>query len=195
VGRDRLGLRLNQSKSFCYDGAVDMENPSEGKVGSDVLDANVNTTELSKMLVDLVMNQDHVAQNWIKFLITIEAGLAIAFAFAFGRVLPNWFQTLAILVIPVMGGALAISLAFIVVRERQWQNHYINRFNILPGLSGVVFPTRADELGSDVGKTGLGAISWSVIFLVAVITLAWFFALVVAWKHITELSLPREWLG
>jgi hypothetical protein len=172
-----------------------MEKPGEGKIGSDVLGTNVNTTEVSKMLVDLVMNQDHVAQNWIKFLITIEAGLAIAFAFAFGRVLPNWFQTLAILVIPVMGSALAISLTFIVVRERQWQNHYINKFNAVAGLSGVVFPTKADDLGSEVGKTGFGAISWSVIFLVAVITLAWSTAFVVAWKHITELSLPSEWPG
>jgi hypothetical protein len=153
-------------------------------------DEKSNSPDFSRFLVDLIINQDHVAQNWIKFFVTIEAGLAVAFAFAFGQLLPAWFQRLAILLIPIMAIALAISLTLIVVRERQWQNLYIKKFNDLPGHSGLVFPVEADELGSEVGKPSYGTISWTVMFLAGVIISAWLSAFVVARGQLNQQAPP-----
>jgi hypothetical protein len=101
----------------------------------------------AKYLIDLIINQDHVAQNWIKFLLGIESALAVAHwilaksaaeACAF-----HGFGLVALSILtPFFGIAAAVTITKIVVHERKWQAWYVNRFVELSQSPDSVFPSK-----------------------------------------------------
>ena len=132
-------------------------------------------SELAKYLVDLIVNQDHVALKWLQFLITIEAGLVVALGFLLkpgsGASPVQSFLRVAVYVIPLIGIAIALALTWIVVRERKWQAWYVARFNGLTGYNGKVFPSDKGSTSAPVGPR----ISQIVIGLCILIILMWVF--------------------
>ena|SRR5271157_1752290 len=139
---------------------------------------DANKSDLGKYLIDLIANQDHVGLKWLQFLITIEAGLVVAFGFLVKpsdtarQLLPRFM----VYVIPVVGFAVALALTWIVIRERKWQAWYVGRFNALPEYKDKVFPSDKSS-GNTVSAQPLGRISQIVICLGVLIMLAWIFIL------------------
>ena len=139
--------------------------------------------KLGEFLVDLIKNQDHVAHKWLEFLITIEAGLAVALGFLLRpvdgmnpqqqvvqqQVLPH----AALYLIPAIGIVVALALTWIVVRERKWQNWYVARFNALSCFEDRVFPKGKGDPNQPVDSQPVGRISQIVIVLTVLISLAW----------------------
>ena len=135
-------------------------------------------TSHGSALVNLVINQDHVAQNWIKFLVTVQAGLAFVFAFFIKapEVSPGLSVGVARMImvcVPLMGLLSSISLTLIVVQERKWQAWYISKFNEIPGNNGVVFPANYGKGTTTVFRQPLDAISWNITVLGSLMTLIW----------------------
>jgi hypothetical protein len=97
------------------------------------LDGKLRRTAIEQ-LVALVMNQDHVAQGFLKFLVSLQGGLAVAFSYFL--TLPSRVQPgaaagvqsrifLAVLLIAGFGVISTIALTAIVIHERKWQGWYI----------------------------------------------------------------------
>jgi hypothetical protein len=138
-------------------------------------------TELPRLLVDLIINEDQVAQKWVEFLITIQAGLAVALAFLVrsSETLPGGqlvqsskVPHAAIYLIAGVGFLVSIGITWMVVRERKWTAWYVHRFNQLPGCHGNVFP--ADQpVPKSVGSVPLGRFSQIAVGLGSIICLAW----------------------
>jgi len=134
-------------------------------------------------LVDLVINQDHIAQNFLKFMLTVESALVVAFAF-FLRLGPgqisgqelSHLRSLAIWLIPVMGIIVAITLTVIIIYERKFQSLYVDKFNRLPGHCDHVFP-KDHPYKSPANKMHLGRVDIAVIVLGILTVLAWGFFL------------------
>ncbi len=138
-------------------------------------------TETPKWLVDLIINQDQVGQKWIEFLITIEAGLVVALGFLMRPTEGTNAQSGTVIkgpphatlyLIPAIGILVAISLTWIVVRERKWQTWYVARFNLQPGCANNVFPVDKGKDGP-VASQPLGRISEIIIGLGIIIFLMW----------------------
>jgi hypothetical protein len=128
-----------------------------------------------RYLIDLNMNQDQVAHKWLEFLITIEAGLAVAFAFLLRPGEGGGTKSLlhsALYLIGAIGVFVAVALTWIVVRERKWQSWYVARFNALSGCRDLIFPMERGN-ADRVGNQPLGRISQIVIALGVCIVAAW----------------------
>lgn len=125
---------------------------------------------IGRYLVDLVMNQDQVSQRWVQFLITIEAGLAVALGFLWGKEKPN-LPGVVLYLIPPIGIFVAGALTWIVVRERKWQAWYVARFNMLP-WGDKVFPYDKGNKGP-VRSQPMGRIGQIVFGLGILIAVAW----------------------
>ena len=117
----------------------------------------VPASELRKtaleQLVALIINQDHVAQGFLKFLISLQGGLAIALSYFFTLPLraPEAAGAqprilLAIVLIAFFGAASTIALTAMVIHERKWQAWYIQCANKLGNEVPKLFP--AENLGS-----------------------------------------------
>ncbi|HEY5046587.1 MAG TPA: hypothetical protein VII49_01030 [Rhizomicrobium sp.] len=114
-----------------------------------------------KHLIDLIINQDHVAQNWIKFLLTIQSALSIAYWFlaktAAGACQPlSGYELIALgLLIPFLACTACLTITKITVHERRWQAWYVERFKELRKTPHFVFPI---EIGA-IAKIPKGYIS------------------------------------
>jgi hypothetical protein len=149
--------------------------------------------ELAKLLVDLVKNQDLVAQKWLEFLVLTQSGLAVALGFlarpqatTSGSV-DNAYSRLAadtpLLLIPILGIVFAIALAFIVIRERQWQSYYVRRATALSSIRGRIFPVNKDDAKSPPAGQPWGVISRLVVGLAFVLVSVWVAVLLALWAR------------
>ena len=132
------------------------------------------TNEAARHLVSLITNQDQVTKTWVQFLITVEAGLVVAFAFLMksegNGPFPDWFIQTGSSLIPAAGILFAIVLTLIIIRERQWQSWYVQRFTSLPNLSlSEIFPVE----GQLVRAQPIGYISWVIIIVAALCAAGW----------------------
>jgi len=136
--------------------------------------------KFAEYLVNLIVNQDHVALKWLQFLITIEAGLVVALSFLLR---PESHQILrfAIYAIPMIGIFVAVALTLIVIRERQWQSFFVNRFNALRGCEGKVFPPGKGTDGTVSGQPW-GHISMITLGLAVIIILIWIVVFCSLWR-------------
>jgi hypothetical protein len=96
-------------------------------------------------LIQLIINQDTTAQEWMKFFFTIQSALAAAYLFGLNVIdklqwAPRWFTPAISFIIPFLGIVFARSLTRIVVRQNQWQAWFIQKYNAMPDNTGVVFP-------------------------------------------------------
>ncbi len=143
-----------------------------------------NSTDWAAHLVDLIINQDQVAQGWVKFLISIEAALAVGLGFVLKigaekpGLLEQRFAPWAMSLIPFFGVVAAIVLCMIIVRERKCQAAYVQKFRQLqgietPGKLGELFPTN-----QDINAQGLGFISSRIMAFTTLIALGWVIAFI-----------------
>jgi len=110
-------------------------------------------TDGGELLVDLIINQDHVAQQWLQVFLTIQAGLAVGLGFILrlsgeGQPPPVGLIRLSAALVPFLGILSAIGITMIVVRERKWQAWYVACFNDLPGKLPRMFPKEKAVDGS-----------------------------------------------
>ena len=148
--------------------------------------------DIAKLLVDLVKNQDQVAQKWLEFLIAIEAGLAVALGFSIRPIplasgvnpteLQQLFSNIQLSVLPLFGILFAAALTRIVVRERQWQSFYVARVTALPTLKDKIFPSEKGNPSLSVSKQNWGKISHIVVALGICISVAWIVVGVTIWR-------------
>lgn len=138
-----------------------------------------NATDWAAHLVGLIINQDEVAQGWIKFLVTIEAALVVGLGLVLKiggekpGLLEQWFAPWAMGLIPFFGIVVAFILCSIILRERKSQAAYVKKFRQLqgvetPGTLGELFPT-----DQDIKDQRIGFISSRVIALTAVVAIGW----------------------
>jgi hypothetical protein len=108
-------------------------------------DYQISGTDHGSQLIHLIINQDTTSQEWMKFFFTIQSALAAAYLFGLNVVdrlqwAPRWFTPAISFIIPFLGIVFARSLTRIVVRQNQWQAWFIQKYNTLPGNTGMVFP-------------------------------------------------------
>jgi hypothetical protein len=140
-----------------------------------------NTSDFSNNLVDLIINQDEIAQGWIKHLISIEAALAVGLGFVLKiggehpGILEARFLPWALSLIPMFGIAAAAILCIIIVRERKSQAAYIVKFNALiggtpqpAGDSFSIFPKN-----SEIKSMRFGYISRRIMLFVVLVGIFW----------------------
>ena len=140
--------------------------------------------ETLEQLVALVINQDHVAQGWLKFLITLQAALfaATSYIFAYSRQDQQWFKQIAGLLIPIIGITTCIPLTLITLRERKWQCWYVQKANALPSKIPQIFPPDYGR-GGNVGEQHLDYISKVVICFSGTIVVFWILFLITSLAH------------
>jgi hypothetical protein len=100
----------------------------------------------SKYLIDLIVSQDQISQNWIKFLLGIESALATAYWVILKSsneepALHGLGITVSKILIPFIGVTAAVAITYIYARESRWGSWFIQRFVMLPQTPDVVFPS------------------------------------------------------
>jgi hypothetical protein len=146
-------------------------------------------------LVKVLIHQETIFSNWIKFAITIEGGLIAGLAFVL-RYVPNYRGVLGA-IIAFFGVATALMFEKILGRHAQWAALYVSRRQI---LAPEIFPARSDEIGhqpgitklanwlgrrrDEIGQQQLGLIVRSVRGFLWLVALAWgvIFVVVLCWR-------------
>lgn len=111
----------------------------------------IDSADKTTHLISLITNQDSLAHNWIKTLLTIESALAVAFIFLLkdfepsATFLPEWYVRILAGLIPLLGAFSAIIIGVFVSRELKWQSWFIDSYNRLCNWDQAVFPTRTNE--------------------------------------------------
>src|SRR5882672_11957222 len=141
--------------------------------------------EALRHFVTLVINQDHVAQGWLKFLITLQAGLVagISYLFSIATGRPPWFVNLSAVGIPLIGILTTIALTLVTLQERKWQCWYAHQANSLPGATTLIFPVDYGCTG-DIAEQHLDYISRVVILLAITLIMFWTIILWIGLRHL-----------
>jgi hypothetical protein len=92
---------------------------------------------LFAQLVKVLIHQETIFSNWIKFAITIQGGLVAGLGFVLSSKLPN-YRALGI-IIALLGAVTALFFALILPRHTQWAAWYVSRGN---RLAPEIFPRR-----------------------------------------------------
>jgi hypothetical protein len=149
----------------------ELENCSEREHSA--LDDTEHLSALRAELVKLIINQERIFSNWVKFAITVQGGLAAGLAFVLSDVAK--YRVLGF-IIAIFGVLTAVLFAAILVRHTQWSVWYLRRWNNLAATSEI-FPARKGE----IRKLIPGPITCSVVaflLLVATASIVIFFMVV-----------------
>lgn len=133
-----------------------------------------NTSDCKSFLVKLIIDQGHVYQGWVKFLILIESGLFMSLGFILKiqeTVIPIQVLHICFLAIPIFGIFVVWVLRAIIFREKRWQNYYVSQFAV---LNPDVFPKKDVIKEQKIGYisriikiiTRFLVIGWVIIFFV-----------------------------
>src|SRR2546425_13209455 len=123
--------------------------------------------------VDLVINQDHVAQQWTGRYIAVQTSLAIALA-----ALLSWKGPLGVVavILGVLIGLIAIVLAHavteIIKREYEWQKRYVEMVRRAEGSDPILYqePGKYEPLpGRDIPSTFAKIRPWVIATWVLII--------------------------
>ena len=86
-------------------------------------------------LMEHIRYQDQLIQNWTKYYLSVQAGLAVALGFLLNLNLSEaTLVNAGFIFIPFLGIATAYTLTNIINREQMWQGRYIFQVRQLPGL-------------------------------------------------------------
>lgn len=126
--------------------------------------------------VDLVINQDHVIQQWIGRFITVQTSLAVAAAALISWKGSNGFVvvTLAIL-IGIIASMLAYAMTQIIKREYEWQERYVEMVKDIEGDEPLLYKKNYEHLrGKDISTTFAQIqlciiVGWSLVILMTTI--------------------------
>jgi hypothetical protein len=103
---------------------------------------SVSVADHSDHLVKLHVNQSSNSQAWTKFMIVIQG----SFASALGYILllkeqpPIAIRVTLCLIIALFGVSTSIVIRIIIKRHHQWAAWYVNKYGMLPGNHGLVYP-------------------------------------------------------
>jgi hypothetical protein len=124
-----------------------------------------------KHLVDLIINQDHVAQGWLKFQVTVQTGLMLALSYMLkdGNILTRY--PFFIFIISSFGIIITIFLTSICIHERKWQSFYVSRYNQFKKTEQIFLFPQSNERGINDQK--IGRLGWKIIYLNMFICLSW----------------------
>jgi len=151
---------------------------------------NENKIAGLEQLVSLIINQDHVANGWLKFLLTIESALVISFAYLVNFLADKdigfhiLLYCLIIAILPAFGIISIRLLNKIIIRELNWQKFWVDGIRALDSDFPRIYSSfREDEKRTEsVGESPQGYISkvvnkfsisiiffWFVIYILVVI--------------------------
>jgi len=127
---------------------------------------------------DLVINQDHVAQQWIGRYIAIQTSLAVAAAALLSWKGPHLGFVAVIIALVI--GSIAIVLAYavtqIIKREYEWQKRYVEMVRRTEGNAPLLYqePRKYEPLpGKDIPSTFAQIQPWVItawaLFIILVI--------------------------
>jgi hypothetical protein len=87
----------------------------------------------------MVREQDTLIQNWTKFYLSIQAGLAVALYYLMSRDSSSALELRIVgnLAIPLLGVVTTIAVTNIIVREHFWQGRYVAQIRKLPQMPEV----------------------------------------------------------
>lgn len=94
------------------------------------------------VLANLIASREKAVSDWMKFLATVQAGLAVGFGFVMfqGRpaLLASGLLKLLVTMIPLFAILLAVGTYLIIRRERIWQQWFNLKVQVLTGTA--IFP-------------------------------------------------------
>jgi hypothetical protein len=139
--------------------------------------SDVNRDKAFDRAIDLVVNQDHVVQQWTGRYIAVQTSLAIATATLLSWKGPD-FWPFAVVLAPLLG-VIAIVFTYaitaIITREYEWQKKYVEMVRRTEGDSPFLYqPPGAYQplLGKDIPGTFVQIRPWIVeawtVFIVLV---------------------------
>lgn len=144
-----------------------------------------------EQLVALIINQDHVAQGFLKFLMSLQGGLAIALSYFLTlplRTQPNVPGAesrifLAVILIASFGIVSTVALTAMVIHERKWQGWYIQCANDLGAEIPQIFPS--ENLGSrSIHSQRVDPIGRTICLMSAALAFLWILiAVFYGWYH------------
>ncbi|MCX5634578.1 MAG: hypothetical protein NTW55_01870 [Planctomycetota bacterium] len=116
--------------------------------------SEVNRDKIFDRAVDLVINQDHVIQQWTGRYITIQTSLAVAAGVLLSWKSPNLDSIVAILVvlISIIAIVLAHALTQIIKREYEWQERYVAMVKKTEGQNPIFYQEKPIP-GKDIPTT------------------------------------------
>ena len=130
-----------------------------------------------EQLMEHIRHQDDLCHSWSKYYLSIQAGLAVAFAVLKRLVSagqPSQADVLwskgGSLFIVILGIATAWCLTAIIWREHFWQGRYVAQIRTLPLMPEVY---RQSWVPSDTDHMKLGFIGKVYLGLAIVLSLAW----------------------
>ncbi len=130
-----------------------------------------------EQLVLLIINQDKIAANWVRFLIATESALAVAFAG-----IANYYSIknqaaggdiLVLLPISVVGIIVTSKFSKIIIRERQWQKWYVQQVQLLTPNSSPIYSCLVGEPKTKVDDFPAGEISTQLSNMTSLISGLW----------------------
>jgi hypothetical protein len=145
------------------------DSPGEGRL------SNTELSALRKELVKLLIQQGTIFSSWVKFVITVQGGLAAAL----GAVLLSTLAKYRLLggIIALFGIATAVLFAKILVRHTQWAAWYVRRGGELAS-NPEIFPHEGEipqlPKWKDLRRPIIGpilifllsvAVAWGVVFV------------------------------
>jgi hypothetical protein len=127
-----MPLRDIRGAIYCrwFHGRFTAPKTAIGIMGRHNMDKTEKLSQLRAQLVQLIIQQGTIFTNWIKFAITVQAGLAAGFGFVvFHDAKKYWVLGL---LVAFFGLATAVLFAWILYRHAQWAAWYLGRGNDLP---------------------------------------------------------------
>ena len=124
-------------------------------------------------LIKLIMNQDHVSQNWVKFFFALQAGLVAVTGFilkSFYGQIGGWSRA----GLACFGILSAIVIALIIFRERNWQRAYVEKYTKSEKPGDAARPEGSLVFPKDgVSFRPEGAISRLIRVVVVLLVIGW----------------------
>ena len=169
---------------------------------TELSDSRRQASELRAQLVQLIIQQGTIFTNWVKFAITVQAGLAAGLGAVLATSALAKHRPLG-LVIAFFGFAAAVLFVKVLVRHVQWGQWYGNRLlDRVPKLypsepSEVARGKKTKEEWNELGRVGrvkeqywkeLGPVIRPVVIFLSLVAIVW--AIVFAWMLCLPLSEP-----
>jgi hypothetical protein len=140
-------------------------------------------------LVKLIIHQETIFSNWVRFVITVQGGLIAGLAFVLSKV-PDYRVVLGF-IIAFFGFLTALLFAIILCRHAQWSVWYVRRGSSL-ATTPEIFPTPKGKIRNpglvdrlvvqflskflpkdEIGELPLGLIALRVAGFLLLVAITW----------------------
>jgi hypothetical protein len=125
--------------------------------------SEVNRDKVFDRAVDLVINQDHIVQQWTIRYIAIQSGLAVGAAAVLSWNGPHLGLVLLIGIIAIV---MVHAVTQIIVREYEWQKRYVEMVRKTEGQDPLLYQEsgKYEPLpGKDISTTFVQIKPWIVV--------------------------------